>query len=267
MKIKTLDKKSAPEEFNDIIKNGPTLALFYTPFCGWCKKILPVWEQLEEIVIKDDNDANLLKVNLVGVKTVSKEIRSYIRGVPSVMIINSKGAVVEVYKGNRSLETFEAFLKTSLLKTPDKIPKMGPPPPRRPARGRRPPQKKEPEKKAEKKVEMKAEKKVEMKAEKKVEKKEVEKKVVEKKEPEKKVEKKKVEKKVGWKRRRWWKRRSPKRKPEKKVVSLKRRWKRRWWKEEVVEKKESENIAQPTVTEDRMPILRTSRNKGNKKGK
>ena len=124
--------KANADDFSDTIKEGPSFVLIYTPRCGWCKKILPIWDSLITKFESDEFIGNIIKVNAVEVKSVSKEIKSFARGVPAILIINNLGAVVANHKGKRTVESLEKFCLDNISKDPEKVAEMAPVPSRPP---------------------------------------------------------------------------------------------------------------------------------------
>jgi protein disulfide-isomerase-like protein len=74
--------------------------LFYAPWCGHCKSILPVWDNLSK------RYPHMVKVNCDEQPDVAKE--HSIKGFPTIkLFINDQ---VYEYQGDRSLEDIEKFI-------------------------------------------------------------------------------------------------------------------------------------------------------------
>jgi len=80
---------------------------FYTPWCGHCKKLAPIWEELgattrgdNVIIAKMDLQANSAPDDL------------NIKGYPTLILFNKKEQIL--YEGARDLDAFKMFLKSSL---------------------------------------------------------------------------------------------------------------------------------------------------------
>merc|ERR1719430_873625 len=81
------------------------LVEFYAPWCGHCKQLQPVWEELAEaykdhetiIIAKMDSTANELE----DVK---------VQGFPTIKLFKKGTNEVEDYNGDRTLEGFVKFL-------------------------------------------------------------------------------------------------------------------------------------------------------------
>lgn len=79
----------------------PQVVLFYAPWCGHCKTILPVWDQLSQ------KYSNMVKVNCDENKDVAA--KEQVKGFPTVRayVLNN---VVE-YQGDRSPADLESFIQ------------------------------------------------------------------------------------------------------------------------------------------------------------
>lgn len=96
--------------FNEIVLSGDNISLinFYAPWCGYCKRLKPHWEEA----------ASYLKnypVNFVSVDcTVHKELsrKFQIRGFPTIMVLEN--GKTEFYKGRRTAESLNTFVMSLL---------------------------------------------------------------------------------------------------------------------------------------------------------
>lgn len=90
--------------------NKPSLTLFYAPWCGYCKRLMPTWDKF---VKKNGNNGKvvIIKVNCEENKDLGKkfEVKSYptIKYLPGGL--NSTDNVVE-FKGDRSVNSLTQFL-------------------------------------------------------------------------------------------------------------------------------------------------------------
>merc|ERR1712088_81157 len=80
---------------------------FYAPWCGHCKKLAPVWDELGEH-FKDDESVVIAKIDMTAneLATVS------VRGFPTIKLFKADNTVVD-YSGGRTLEDFIKFLRPS----------------------------------------------------------------------------------------------------------------------------------------------------------
>ncbi|XP_028419878.1 protein disulfide-isomerase A2 [Perca flavescens] len=78
---------------------------FYAPWCGHCKELTPIWEQLgEKYADKDD-------IIIAKMDSTANEVESIaIQGFPTLKYFPAGGKEVVDYTGNRDLETLSKFL-------------------------------------------------------------------------------------------------------------------------------------------------------------
>ncbi|KAM4751211.1 protein disulfide-isomerase A2 [Anableps anableps] len=78
---------------------------FYAPWCGHCKELAPIWDQLGE---KYANHENII---IAKMDATANEVESLvISGFPTIKYYPAEGKEVVDYTGNRDLETFIKFL-------------------------------------------------------------------------------------------------------------------------------------------------------------
>jgi len=78
---------------------------FYAPWCGHCKKLAPIWEELAEKY--KDND----KIVIAKLDATTNEVENVkIRGFPTLKLFKSGNNEVVDYSGGRTLEDFVKFL-------------------------------------------------------------------------------------------------------------------------------------------------------------
>jgi thiol-disulfide isomerase/thioredoxin len=100
-----------PESFSGSISGEkPVMILYYASWCGWCKKIKPVWEQLKETV-KNNPELN----NKVIITEIQCDVENppekakKINGYPTI-ILEHNGKEIS-YEGDRTIEAFTEFIK------------------------------------------------------------------------------------------------------------------------------------------------------------
>ncbi|XP_040892268.1 protein disulfide-isomerase A2 [Toxotes jaculatrix] len=78
---------------------------FYAPWCGHCKELAPIWEQLGE-KYADHEDIIIAKMDATANEVESIEIQ----GFPTLKYFPADGKEVVEYAGKRDLETLSKFL-------------------------------------------------------------------------------------------------------------------------------------------------------------
>jgi thioredoxin 1 len=90
------EKEMTTDEFSEIVKEGITLVDFYADWCGPCKQIAPILEEL--------TDVRVLKVNVDEHKDVTT--LHGVRSIPTVFLYKD-GIVVKSLLGANSKETYQ----------------------------------------------------------------------------------------------------------------------------------------------------------------
>lgn len=91
-------------------------AMFYAPWCGYCKRTMPTWDRLMA-KFKGDENVEVIKVNCEEDKEMAKKhgISSY----PTIRILNNgldDSSNFAEYKGDRSFDDLSSFIKGHLDK-------------------------------------------------------------------------------------------------------------------------------------------------------
>jgi protein disulfide-isomerase-like protein len=98
------------ETFANSVK--PSLVLFYAPWCGHCKKMMPTWDLLTK---SNTSGVDIVKVNCDENKDLAK--KHSIQGFPTVKflpqgVLNTLPDAAQEYNGARTLGALKSHLKS-----------------------------------------------------------------------------------------------------------------------------------------------------------
>lgn len=102
------------KQFDEIVKdtNKDVLVKYYAPWCGHCKKLAPVWEELGE-AFKDNENLVIAKFDATTNEAEGVEIRGY----PTLKFYPKDNKDGVDYDGDRDLDSFKKWLSE---KSPDR---------------------------------------------------------------------------------------------------------------------------------------------------
>jgi len=101
--VKVLVGKNFADVALDVEKD--VFVEFYAPWCGHCKKLAPIWEELAE-KFKDNE-----KIVIAKLDATTNEVEDVkIRGFPTLKLFKAGDNSVVDYSGGRTLEDFVKFL-------------------------------------------------------------------------------------------------------------------------------------------------------------
>lgn len=114
-----------PKNFDKVVLNSgkPALVEFFAPWCGHCKTLAPVYEELGQAFAHAEDKVSVAKVDADANRDLGK--RFGIQGFPTLKWFDGKSETPVDYSGGRDLESLTAFIteKTGIkAKGPKKEP-------------------------------------------------------------------------------------------------------------------------------------------------
>lgn len=103
--VKVLVGKNFDEVARDKTKH--VFVEFYAPWCGHCKQLAPIWDQLGE-KFKDDKDIVIAKMD----STANELPDVKVQGFPTLKFFPKDSSEIVDYNGERTLEAFVKFLES-----------------------------------------------------------------------------------------------------------------------------------------------------------
>lgn len=99
-----------PSNFDDVVlkSSKPTLVEFFAPWCGHCKTLAPVYEELASAFEHAKDKVQIAKVDADAERALGK--RFGVQGFPTLKYFNGKSDKPEEYKSGRDLESLSAFI-------------------------------------------------------------------------------------------------------------------------------------------------------------
>ncbi|KAL3434914.1 thioredoxin-like protein [Aspergillus tetrazonus] len=99
-----------PKNFDKVVLNSgkPALVEFFAPWCGHCKNLAPVYEELGQAFAHAEDKVSIAKVDADANRDLGK--RFGIQGFPTIKWFDGKSETPEDYKGGRDLESLTAFI-------------------------------------------------------------------------------------------------------------------------------------------------------------
>ncbi len=114
-----------PDNFDKVVleSNKPALVEFFAPWCGHCKKLAPIYEELAQNFDFAKDQVSIAKVDADAEKDLGR--RFGVQGFPTLKWFDGKSDKPTDYNGGRDLESLSSFIveKTGLkMKTKKAVP-------------------------------------------------------------------------------------------------------------------------------------------------
>lgn len=100
-----------PSNFDDIVlRSGkPALVEFFAPWCGHCKNLAPVYEELATNFESAKDKVTIAKVDADENKELGR--RFGVQGFPTIKWFDGKSETPEDYSGGRDIESLSDFIQ------------------------------------------------------------------------------------------------------------------------------------------------------------
>lgn len=99
-----------PKNFDKVVlkSDKPALVEFFAPWCGHCKNLAPVYEELASTFAFAEDKVTVAKVDADANRDLGK--RFGIQGFPTIKWFDGKSDKPEEYNGGRDLESLSSFI-------------------------------------------------------------------------------------------------------------------------------------------------------------
>ncbi|KAJ2721790.1 protein disulfide-isomerase precursor [Coemansia sp. Benny D115] len=105
------------KQFNEVVFDATkdVLVEFYAPWCLYCKRIAGVYAELGEM-FKGNSDIVIARMDGTANDVPSSDPALQVPGFPTIVLVRAGDNAIIPYKGNRTLKSFEAFIRTNAVR-------------------------------------------------------------------------------------------------------------------------------------------------------
>jgi len=105
--------------FFDVVSEGTWFVEFYAPWCGHCKNLAPVWEQLATQLKDEGVKVGVAKYDASAEEAGVISSKFGIKGFPTLKVLDAPNKALHEYNGrDRGLESLAAFAKGGFSSSP-----------------------------------------------------------------------------------------------------------------------------------------------------
>lgn len=99
------------DTFEDAVDGKDALVAFTTTWCGYCKRLKPVWNELADLYERDD-DITVVEVDCTEQQGVENLMETFhVEGFPTIVYFPKDGSTPRPYTKGREIKDFVQFIK------------------------------------------------------------------------------------------------------------------------------------------------------------
>jgi len=101
------------------VREGVWLLMWYAPWCGHCKKMQPIFEEVAEYYHRRDDQVRVGRID--GTAHTGLASNAGVKGYPTLLLLRD-GETIDEYKGPRTFEAITAFVDGTSNEPPSSTP-------------------------------------------------------------------------------------------------------------------------------------------------